>query len=82
MLRGQLFGAVPPGTLVTGFHILVRRGLAAWSRYRPQPEVPVMCEPRSSVSPRMEHDDACATLAKLIANWILIPKSEMPTCPM
>ncbi len=82
MLRGQLFGNAPPGVLVTGFHILVRCGLAAWSRYRPQPAAPVTFEPRSSASPRMEHDDACASLAKLIANLILIPKPEMPTCRM
>jgi hypothetical protein len=82
MLRDQLFGSAPPSQNVAGFHIFIRCGLAAWSRYRPPSAAPARLEPRSSTFARVAPDEACASLAKLIANLIFIPKQESLTCRM
>jgi len=80
-LRDQLFGIERPGVRATGYGVLVRCGLAAWTQCHHEIPVPLRFEVGALAAAPTDDDGTRASLARLIAHLILTPK-EMPSCQM
>jgi hypothetical protein len=76
-----LFGIGRLGVRAGGYGVLIRRGLAAWTRCQHELPAPPRLEPSASIAAPAADDGTRASLARLLAHLILTPK-EMPSCQM